>query len=70
MRREVRVQEAVGMALAHDLTRIVPGEFKGRAFAKGHIIREQDIASLLAIGKEHIFVLELTQDEVHLVVAA
>ncbi|MCY0876291.1 MAG: molybdopterin-binding protein [Firmicutes bacterium] len=65
MRREVRVQDAIGMTLAHDLTRIVPGEFKGRAFAKGHVIREEDIPQLLSIGKEHIFVLELGADEVH-----
>lgn len=65
MRREVRVEDAIGMALAHDLTRIVPGEFKGRAFAKGHVICEEDIPELLAIGKEHIFVLELSADEVH-----
>jgi len=65
MRREVRVEEAIGMALAHDLTRIVPGEFKGRAFSRGHVIREEDIVELLKIGKEHIFVLELGSDEVH-----
>ncbi|RLB07089.1 MAG: molybdopterin-binding protein, partial [Deltaproteobacteria bacterium] len=39
--RKVKVQEAVGMVLGHDLTRIVPGEFKGAAFKKGHIIQEE-----------------------------
>jgi molybdenum cofactor synthesis domain-containing protein len=65
MRREVPVEQAVGMTLAHDLTKIVPGEFKGRIFAKGHVIQEEDIPVLLDIGKRHIFVLELTDDELH-----
>lgn len=63
--REVKVEEAVGLPLAHDLTRIVPGEFKGRAFRKGHVIREEDIPELKRIGKEHIYVLELGDDDVH-----
>jgi molybdenum cofactor synthesis domain-containing protein len=65
MKREVRVEDAIGMRLAHDLTRIVPGEFKGRAFTKGHVISEQDIPELLKIGKEHIYILELGDDELH-----
>jgi molybdenum cofactor synthesis domain-containing protein len=63
--REVKVEEAIGLPLAHDLTRIVPGEFKGRAFRKGHVIREEDIPELRRIGKEHIYVLELGDDDVH-----
>lgn len=65
MRREVPVEKAVGMTLAHDLTKIVPGEFKGRIFAKGHVIREEDIPVLLDIGKRHIYVLEMADDELH-----
>lgn len=63
--KEVHVRDAVGMRLAHDLTRIVPGEFKGRIFRKGHVIREEDIPTLLDIGKEHIYVLELAPGELH-----
>lgn len=63
--REVKVEDAVGLPLAHDLTRIVPGEFKGRLFKKGHIIRETDIPDLKRIGKEHIYVLELGEDDLH-----
>jgi len=65
VKREVPVEQAVGMALAHDMTRIVPGEFKGRAFARGHIVREEDIPLLLDIGKRHIYVLTLSPDELH-----
>ncbi|MDF2721467.1 MAG: molybdopterin-binding protein [Paenibacillus sp.] len=65
VQREVRIDEAIGLALAHDLTRIVPGQFKGVAFRKGHIIREEDIPELKRIGKEHIFVLELGEGDLH-----
>ncbi|WP_371371584.1 molybdopterin-binding protein [Sporomusa aerivorans] len=63
--KKVRIHEAVGMVLGHDMTKIVPGEYKGPAFKKGHIIREEDIPHLLNIGKEHIYLLELGKDQVH-----
>ncbi|WP_022662437.1 molybdopterin-binding protein [Paucidesulfovibrio longus] len=59
------VEQAVGKVLCHDMTRIVPGECKGPAFRKGHIITEQDIPALLQIGKEHIYVLQLEQGQLH-----
>ncbi|ANE47041.1 molybdopterin-binding protein [Paenibacillus swuensis] len=65
MLREVKVEDAVGMVLAHDLTQIIPGQFKGRLFHKGHVITEQDIPSLLNIGKEHIYIMELQQGYLH-----
>ncbi|MBY0755266.1 molybdopterin-binding protein [Clostridium sardiniense] len=63
--KSVRVQDAVGMVLCHDITKIVPGEFKGRAFKKGHIIKEEDINELLSIGKEHIYVWENKEGVLH-----
>lgn len=63
--REIPVGEAIGLQLAHDMTRIVPGEFKGRQFRKGHVIQEDDIAVLLDMGKQNIFVLELDEGELH-----
>ncbi|WP_019536908.1 molybdopterin-binding protein [Paenibacillus ginsengihumi] len=63
--REVKVEDAVGMVLAHDLTQIIPGQFKGRLFKKGHVIREEDIPALLSIGKEHIYTLHLTDGWLH-----
>ena len=41
--KKVNVRDAVGMVLCHDITQIIPGKFKGRAFQKGHIIQEEDI---------------------------
>jgi molybdenum cofactor synthesis domain-containing protein len=63
--KKVRVDEAVGMVLGHDITKIVPGEYKGPAFKKGHIIQPADIPHLKDIGKEHIYLIELTAGQVH-----
>jgi len=61
----VPVAEAVGMVLAHDITEIRKDEFKGRAFKKGHIVSEEDIPYLQRLGKEHLFVLSISEDEMH-----
>ena len=63
--REVSTDEAVGMVLAHDLTRIVPGEFKGRLFRKGHVVTDEDIPKLKDIGKENLYVIELAKTDLH-----
>lgn len=63
--KTIRVTEAVGTVLAHDITEIRPGEFKGRAFKKGHIIREEDVCHLQRLGKEHLFALQVADDEMH-----
>lgn len=65
MLKSVDVEQAVGMVLCQDVTKIVPGEFKGRAFKKGHIIREEDIPELLKLGKEHIYVWQSDPSDVH-----
>ncbi|MBM6859428.1 molybdopterin-binding protein [Clostridium saudiense] len=61
----IKVEDAVGCILSHDVTQIIPGKFKGRAFKKGHIIKEEDIQKLLDIGKEHIYVWEPKEGELH-----
>ncbi len=43
----IPVQDAVGMVLCHDITQIIPGRFKGPAFRKGHVLREEDVPQLL-----------------------
>ena len=63
--KTVPVTEAVGMVLSHDITEIRRGEFKGRAFKKGHVIRKEDICHLQRLGKENLFILEIKQDEMH-----
>ena len=61
----IKVEDAVGAILSHDITQIIPGEFKGRLFKKGHIIKEEDIEKLLSIGKEHVYVWEPKEGELH-----
>lgn len=61
----IKVQDAVGTILSHDVTQIIPGEFKGRAFKKGHVIREEDIERLLSIGKDHVYVWEQEEGKLH-----
>ncbi|NGQ96069.1 molybdopterin-binding protein [Brevibacillus sp. SYP-B805] len=63
--KEVPVREAVGLVLPHDMTQILPGEFKGRLFKKGHVITEADIEPLLSIGKEHIYIMEMPEGHLH-----
>ena len=63
--KAIPVTQAVGTVLAHDITEIRPGEFKGRAFKKGHLIREEDVCHLQRLGKEHLFVLHVAEDEMH-----
>ena len=63
--KEVAVEQAVGTVLAHDITQIIPGQYKGPKFKKGHIIAEEDIPLLLSMGKKHLFVLEKNDTDVH-----
>lgn len=65
MMQQIPVQQAAGRVLFHDITRIVPGEFHGRAFKKGHIITPDDIDQLLKLGKDNIYVVELEEGFVH-----
>ncbi len=48
--KKINIEDAVGTVLAHDMTRIVRGKFKGVGFKKGHVVRKEDIPELLKIG--------------------
>ena len=63
--RKVPVTEAAGMVLCHDITRIIPGREKGRAFRRGQVITSGDIPTLLDLGKEHIYVWESEETMIH-----
>ena len=62
--KKVRVEDAIGLTLCHDLTAMREG-FKGAAFQRGHVIKEEDIPMLLDIGKRQIYVYEADKDEIH-----
>ncbi|MCF8009584.1 MAG: molybdopterin-binding protein [Halanaerobiales bacterium] len=63
--KKISVDESVGHVVAHDMTQIIPGEYKGARFKKGHIIRKEDINVLKDMGKENIYVLNLDKDTLH-----
>ncbi|ACV29460.1 Molybdopterin molybdenumtransferase [Anaerococcus prevotii] len=65
MIEKIRVEDAVGLPLLHDFTAIMEDGFKGVLFKKGHVVEESDIEVLKDIGKDHIYVGELEEDQVH-----
>ncbi len=65
MLESVSLQEAVGLVLAHDITEIRPGEYKGPAFKKGHIIKKADLCHLQRLGKRHIYVIDIKPGYIH-----
>lgn len=62
--KKINVEDAIGMELCHDVTAMYEG-FKGAMFKRGHIIREEDVAKLLDIGKRKIFIWEKNAGEIH-----
>ncbi len=63
--KQIETVHAAGHVLCHDLTQIIPGEYKGARFCKGHIVTEEDIPVLLSMGKEHLYVWELQEGMLH-----
>ena len=62
--KKIRVEEAVGRELCHDITAMFDG-FKGPLFRRGHVITEEDIPKLLDIGKQTVFIWEADAGELH-----
>ena len=65
VQKKIKVQDAVGTRLAHDITEIRPGQFKGPAFRKGHTVCADDICRLQKLGKNNLYLLDLSADEIH-----
>jgi hypothetical protein len=63
--KKIRIEDAVGMVLGHDVTQIIPGKYMGPRFKRGHLIRQGDIPEFLKIGKEHIYVMDLESGIIH-----
>ena len=61
----IRTEDAVGHVLCHDLTQIIPGQYKDARFRKGHVVQEEDIPVLLSMGKENLYVWEMVPGMVH-----
>jgi hypothetical protein len=63
--RLIKVNDAIGTVLAHDITEIRPGECKGACFKKGHVITENDVSHLAKLGKRRLYVLEISPEMMH-----
>ncbi len=63
--KKIKLKDAVGTKLAHDITEIRPGEFKGPAFRKGHTVCNDDLCHLQKLGKNHLYAIDLAEDEIH-----
>jgi molybdenum cofactor synthesis domain-containing protein len=63
--RTIKVEDAVGHVLHHDITRIIPNVVKDTPFRKGHVIKEKDIEKLKSLGKENIYVYEKKEGMLH-----
>ncbi|MBQ9679449.1 MAG: molybdopterin-binding protein [Ruminococcus sp.] len=61
----IKTVDAVGQVLCHDMTQIIPGEYKGARFCKGHIVTEEDIPVLLSMGKENLYIFEMDENKLH-----
>lgn len=61
----IRTEDAVGHVLCHDMTQIIKDKYKDARFRKGHVVTEEDIPVLLSMGKEHLYVWEMTSGMVH-----
>ncbi len=61
----IRTEDAVGHVLCHDMTQIIKDQYKDARFRKGHVVAREDIPVLLSMGKEHLYVWEMTPGMLH-----
>ena len=61
----IKTEDAVGHVLCHDMTQIIKDQYKDARFRKGHVVTAEDIPVLLSMGKEHLYVWEMTPGMVH-----
>ena len=62
--KKIAIEDAIGMELCHDITEM-NDNFKGVAFRRGHIIRQEDVEHMRNIGKQTVFVWEKNAGEIH-----
>lgn len=65
----IRTEDTVGHVLCHDMTQIIKDEYKDEykdaRFRRGRVVTVEDIPVLLSMGKEHLYVWEMTPGMVH-----
>ena len=50
------LDKSIGKTIAHDMTRIVPGESKGVEFSRGHVVTAGDVCRLQQMGRFNLYV--------------
>jgi len=63
--KQIKTVDAVGHILCHDITQIIKGVKKDVVYKKGHVVKEEDIAVLLSVGKENLYVWEKQEGILH-----
>ncbi|WP_321392399.1 molybdopterin-binding protein [uncultured Desulfuromusa sp.] len=64
--KKLALSETIGEVLGYDITEVNrKNNYKGVAFKRGHVIQEKDISLLQRIGKNHIYVWEGSESEIH-----
>jgi len=62
--KRVKVDDAVGEALAHDVIRFGPG-IKALLFKRGHVIRPEDVELLKDVGNYYVYIAVAGEKGVH-----
>lgn len=65
MMKIIPIEEAVGKALSHELTGIIPGKGENITYPRGYVVKEEDLENLKNMGKYHVKVMEESQGLVH-----
>ena len=63
--KQIKTTDAIGHILCHDITQIIKGVKSGVLFQKGHVVRKEDIEALLLVGKDHLYVYEISETMLH-----
>ena len=63
--KKIRVEDAIGQALCHDITGVFPDGSKGAMFRRNYVIQPEDVPRLMDIGKNHVFIWEPDANEIH-----
>jgi formylmethanofuran dehydrogenase subunit E len=53
--KSINVEEAVGQKILHDMTKIIPGKYKGAAFLRGQTITGGDVCRLQQMGRNRLY---------------
>jgi molybdenum cofactor synthesis domain-containing protein len=63
--KRIAIKDALGTKLAHDMTQIIPGKYKGAAFKRGDVVKDENLCQLMRMGKNHLYELNLDENQIH-----